>query len=57
MYLTDEELAAAVEKIMAVVHASLPELRTSASLTVRILSDAEWTKLKRDENRRRKRMK
>jgi hypothetical protein len=56
-YPTDEELAAAVEKITAAVHESIPRYKAALPDLVRMLSDDEWMKLKRDENRRRKRMK
>lgn len=54
---TDEELAAAVEKITAVVRESIPRYKAALPDLVRMLSDGEWTKLKRDENRRRQKMK
>jgi hypothetical protein len=50
---TDEVLAAAVEKIAAAVHASLPKYKDAISDLVRILTDHEWVKLKIDEDRRR----
>jgi hypothetical protein len=49
----DKELAALVEKITAAVHASVPRYKAAISDLVQMLSDAEWAKLKRDENRRR----
>jgi hypothetical protein len=51
----DEQLAAAVEKIVAAVHESLPKLKLTAPDIVRVLTDDEWTKLKGDEDRRRRR--
>jgi len=54
---TDNELAAAVEKITAAVNESVPRYKAALPDLVRMLSDDEWTKLKRDENRRRQRMK
>jgi hypothetical protein len=55
-YPTDKDLAVAVEKITAVMRASVPRYKAALPDLVRMLSNAEWTKLKRDENRRRKRM-
>jgi hypothetical protein len=54
---TDKELAAAVEKITAAVNENVPRYKAALPDLVRMLSDDEWTKLKRDENRRRQRMK
>jgi hypothetical protein len=56
-YPTDEELEAAVERIVAAVNESVPRYKAALPDLVRMLSDDEWTKLKRDENRRRQRMK
>jgi len=53
-YPTDEELAAAVEKVTAAVHASVPRYKAALPDLVRMLSDDEWAKLKRDENCRRR---
>ena len=52
-YPTDEELAAAVEKIVTAVHENLPRLKVAVSERVRILTDNEWIELRDDENRRR----
>jgi hypothetical protein len=54
---TDEPLRAAVEKITAAMRESVPRYKAALPDLVRMLSDAEWAKLKRDENRRRGRMK
>ena len=56
-YPTDEKLTVAVEKITAAVNESVPRYKAALPDLVRMLSDDEWTKLKRDENRRRQRMK
>src|SRR5262245_29873573 len=50
---TDEQLAAAVEKIIAAVHENLPKLKITVFDLVRVLTDAEWATLKDDEERRR----
>jgi hypothetical protein len=51
---TDEEITAAVEKIIAAVHGSIAEFKAVAPAVVQSLSDDEWAKLKGDENRRRR---
>jgi hypothetical protein len=51
--MTDEELAAVVEKIIAAVRESIPKLRAEMSELVRCLPDDEWAKLKDDEDHRR----
>ena len=56
-YPTDKELAAAVEKIVVVVRESIADFKGAAPALVQSLSEGAWAKLKRDENRRRKRMK
>jgi len=56
-YPTDEELTATVEKIIAAVHESMPRYKAALPDLVRMLSDAEWKKLKQNENRRRNGMK
>jgi hypothetical protein len=55
-YPTDEELAIAIEKIMTVVRESIADFKAAAPALVQSLSDDEWTKLKRDEDRRRRAM-
>jgi hypothetical protein len=57
IYPTDAELAAALEKIMAAVRETIADFKDAAPALVQGLSDGEWAKLKRDENRRRRRMK
>jgi len=52
-YPTDEELAAAVEKITAAVREVIADFKAAAPSLVQSLSDDEWTKLKADEDRRR----
>jgi hypothetical protein len=52
-YSTDEELAAAVEKIVTAVHENLPKLKIAVPDLVRVLTDAEWSKVRDDEDRRR----
>ena len=47
----------AVEKIMAAVRDSIANFKAAAPVLVKTLSDDEWTKLKRDEDRRRQAMK
>ena len=56
-YPTDEELEAAVERIVAAVNESVPRYKAALPDLVRMLSDDEWTKLKCVENRRRWKMK
>jgi hypothetical protein len=56
IYPTDAELAAALEKIMAAVRETIADFKDAAPPS-QGLSDGEWAKLKRDENRRRRRMK
>ena len=56
-YPTDKDLTAAVKKITAAVNESIPRYKAALPDLVRMLSDDEWTKLRRDENRRRKWMK
>jgi hypothetical protein len=51
--MTDETLAAAVARIVTAVHETLPKLKISASDIVRIMTDAEWEKVKGDEDQRR----
>ena len=53
---TDEELAAAVEKIIAAVYEILPTLKIPIPDSLRFLTDEEWTKIRDDENRRRAQM-
>jgi hypothetical protein len=50
---TDEELAAAVEKIIAAAYEILPKLKIQVSDLVRLLADDEWIALREDEDRRR----
>jgi hypothetical protein len=50
-------LAAALEEAMTAVRESVPRYTAALPDLARMLSDDEWAKLKRDENRRRKRMK
>ena len=50
---TDQELAAAVEKITAVVRECIAEFKAAAPALVQSLSDEEWTKLSGDEDCRR----
>jgi hypothetical protein len=50
---TDEELAAVIEKITADVHAKLPQWKVAVSDLLRVLSDNEWAKVRRGEDRRR----
>jgi hypothetical protein len=52
-YPTDEELTAAVEKITAVVRECIAEFKAAALALVQSFSDAEWAKLRGDEDRRR----
>jgi len=52
---TDEGLAAAVEKITAVVGECIAEFKAAAPALVQSFSDEEWAKLKGDEDRRRAR--
>jgi hypothetical protein len=56
-YPTDAELAAALETIMTAVREIIADFKGAAPALVQSLLDDEWAKLKRDENRRRKRMK
>jgi Skp family chaperone for outer membrane proteins len=56
-YPTDKQLAMAVEKIMAAVRDSIANFKAAAPALAKTLSDDEWTKLKRDEDRRRQAMK
>jgi hypothetical protein len=53
---SDEELATAVERITAVVHESIADFKSAAPALVQSLSDDEWTKLKHDEDCRRRRV-
>jgi hypothetical protein len=50
----DEQLRAVVEKIIAAVHGGIADFKAAAPALVQSLSDDEWTKLKQDEDRRRR---
>jgi hypothetical protein len=51
-YPTDEELAAAVERITVVMRECIAEFKAAAPALVQGFSDDEWAKLKHDEDRR-----
>src|SRR5262249_31084488 len=55
MVTPNEELAKAVERIIGAAHGALPKYKAAASDLVRVLTDAEWTKLSEAETRRRAR--
>jgi hypothetical protein len=48
---TDQQLAAAVERIVVAVHEALPKLKVTVPGLVRILTDEEWVKLRDDEEK------
>jgi hypothetical protein len=55
-YPTDQELAAAVEKVTVAVRESIPKLKAAIPVLLPEFSDEEWAKIKQDEDCRRRGM-